>query len=181
MTPSEIESNNIKKNQSKKDKCQVNKTRYDQKKETINKNRRNKYAELNDEEKSSNNQHRRERYRESKSQTNESLDKLIVEFNQSINEPLDKICAICRRIYYVDQVRLNYLLSARHIGLISTMYNTTLNDNKIICCHTCIDNLRNNKLPNIFYENQLYPGDIPAELEALTDLEISLISILNES
>lgn len=106
------------------------------------------------------------------------IDELIQEFNESINQPLDKVCIMCRRIYYEEQVNLKYTITQRHLQLIETMYNksTILPNEKVICCFTCIEYLKRNKLPNIYFENQLYPGDIPEQLEVLTDIELSLIS-----
>ena len=47
---------------------------------------------------------------------------------------------------------------------------------QIKACHCCANNLKINKLPRMAYFNQLQPGDIPEELQSLTDIEISLIS-----
>lgn len=119
-------------------------------------------------------QHKKEYYNNKKTQDDANLEQM---FFDSINQQCDKLCAICKRIFYNDQVQLNYTLSPRHIQLITSMYGNEFEvHNKIIACFTCLNHLRSNKLPNIMYLNQLYPGDIPNELQILTDVEISLIS-----
>ena len=49
-------------------------------------------------------------------------------------------------------------------------------DSNFYFCHTCAYYLKLNKLPSISILNDMYPGEIPQELAALNDVEISLIS-----
>lgn len=133
-------------------------------------------AQMNTDQIEARNQYNSQNYLKRKNNSN--LDKLIEEFNLSINQPLDKVCVICRRVYFEDQVNLKYTLTTRHLQLIESMYEKSVIEpnQKVVCCYTCLNYLKKNKLPNIYFENQLYPGDIPEQLDILTDIELSLIS-----
>jgi hypothetical protein len=172
----ELYNEQLEKNRTKLNEKNKNKTR--EQRDLRNAKQKERRAKMTREDIEQRSQYNAQQYIKSKNQPTD-LDKLIDEFNNSINQPLDKVCIMCRRVYYEDQVNLNYMLTNRHLQLIESMYEKLLikPNQKVICCFTCIEYLKKNKLPNIYFDNQLYPGDIPEQLEILTEIELTLISM----
>ena len=166
-----------------------NKTDLEKENIRLEKNRkaREKYSKKTKEDKNIRNKKLRESYRANSSQTDAINTKKRANYNdrskaedlyyEEINQVQDNECEICSRISYKDGVS-NFKLKNSHIDLFKELdenfkYNE---ETTIIACHCCIANLRNNKIPCISLSNLLYPGDIPNELEILSDIELTLIS-----
>lgn len=98
---------------------------------------------------------------------------------ENINKLPDQTCEICARMLYPDGVvQLNITDPIKRI-LLDADPDLDLSDtNKVTACHTCNASLKNSKLPPMAICNKLNPGEIPHELDVLTDIELSLISNL---
>jgi len=149
--------------------------------------RREKYSQITDAQRNARNQFDRQKYSQLSEQEKviykqklliKSFSNASNEYFKSINELPNITCNICRRDWYPDQTNL-VKLTEKHIKLLQAVSDKYADIQSIVLCKTCHQNLSSNKMPNIFHENMLNPGDIPEELAQLTDIEISLISNLN--
>jgi hypothetical protein len=119
----------------------------------------------------------------------------INSFLDKIKESCSEICYCCARLFYkegirkIDATKFESRLQTKDFYetiLISnngSLYKSVLQDISQSCqiklCHTCYYHLiEKGNLPCLCLSNSLYPGDIPVELEVLSDIELSLVSQL---
>lgn len=95
-------------------------------------------------------------------------------FHVTINESPTNLCVICHRFMYPNGIGL--VQSTGILRNLCISKEIHIKSWPIMCCTTCIKWLGNGKIPSYAFCNLMDPGDIPDELNDLTDVELRLIS-----
>jgi len=103
----------------------------------------------------------------------EFRDKITQKYFDKINQQADTMCEICCRLLYSD-VTVKRNKTMKIAKLTKEMGFDTANT--FDCCRTCSKALSDGKIPAFSLYNELDPGEIPDELNSLTEMETRLIS-----
>ena len=108
---------------------------------------------------------------------------------KKINEICTTECDSCGRLYYKESLtskkrdKLDLEIFEK-LTTTSNQFNKELNEflnkKELLLCKTCLKSLKSTykkrKIPVYSKFNKLYPCDIPEELNALSEMELSIIS-----
>jgi PIF1-like helicase/Helitron helicase-like domain at N-terminus len=91
------------------------------------------------------------------------------EFIKAITSYCEKVCEICLKRCYFDQV-------AKFTSAAQSFLPAILQNKELLLCHRCKTHLGKNKQPAKAFWNKLDPGVIPDEIKVLTQPERRLLS-----
>lgn len=111
----------------------------------------------------------------------------VQKYFDEINEICENECSICLRLFYSDGIK-NISINQKIIDILKslkqetkgTKYPVLFKPSQLVpMCHTCSKSIKTNKMPKQSIYNSMFPGEIPYQLQLLTDIELALISNLN--